>query len=155
ALRGIDLAVEPGGIVALVGASGSGKTTLLNIAGGVDRPDGGAVILEGRRLDELSERDLTRLRRGSVGMIFQDFHLMPDLTAIENVRLPLMFSGRNDGEAAARLMERAEIARRRDFYPHQLSGGEQQRVAIARALVNGPSLLLADEPTGNLDTEQA
>jgi putative ABC transport system ATP-binding protein len=155
ALRGIDLTLEAGSMAAIVGASGSGKTTLLNIAGGVDRPDGGEVLLQGRRIDGLPERELTKLRRRQVGMIFQDFNLMPDLTARENVLLPLMFSGGEGAGDALVLMERVEIAPRRSFYPHQLSGGEQQRVAIARALIHKPALLLADEPTGNLDSEQA
>jgi len=156
ALRGVDLSVEAGRIVAVVGASGSGKTTLLNIAGGVDRPTAGEVLLEGRRVDSLSESERTALRRTRIGMIFQDYYLVPGLTAVQNVRLPLMFSGDGGGpDRALELMERVEIAARKSFHPHQLSGGEQQRVAIARALIHGPSLLLADEPTGNLDSEQA
>jgi len=155
ALRGVDLHLEQGCIVAIVGSSGSGKTTLLNIAGGVDRPTDGQVILRGRRIDNLSEHELTLLRRREVGMIFQDYYLMPGLAAIENVRLPLVFSGGKEQDLAADLMERAEIGARRSFYPHNLSGGEQQRVAIARALIHSPALLLADEPTGNLDSEQA
>ncbi|HKY32709.1 MAG TPA: ABC transporter ATP-binding protein [Candidatus Polarisedimenticolia bacterium] len=155
ALRGVDLAVEPASLAVVLGASGSGKTTLLHIAAGVDRPTAGEVRFQGRRVDALPEAGLTELRRRHVGMIFQDFHLVPGLTALENVRLPLLFSGGRVSGRALEMMEKAEIAGRRDFYPRQLSGGEQQRVAIARALINGPSLLLADEPTGNLDSEQS
>ncbi|HZI93280.1 MAG TPA: ABC transporter ATP-binding protein [Patescibacteria group bacterium] len=155
ALRGVDLVVHPGRIVAIVGASGSGKTTLLNIAGGVDRPSAGEVHLLGRRIDGLPESELTKLRRHQVGMVFQEFHLMQDLTALENVRLPLIFSGSREQDRALELMDRVEITARRSFYPRELSGGEQQRVAIARALIHKPSLLLGDEPTGNLDSAQA
>lgn len=155
ALRGVDLDVECGKITAVVGASGSGKTTLLNIAGGVDRPTKGEISFRGERLDALSESKLTKLRRGHVGMIFQDFLLVPVLTALENVGLPQMFSGGGSPGRAMELLQRASIGQRAGFYPGQLSGGEQQRVAIARALINDPSLLLADEPTGNLDSVQA
>ncbi|HEY3176322.1 MAG TPA: ABC transporter ATP-binding protein [Candidatus Polarisedimenticolia bacterium] len=155
ALRGVDLAVEPGTIVAIAGASGSGKTTLLNIAAGIDRPTSGSVLFQGRPIENLAERELTDLRRRHVGMIFQEFHLVPGLSAIQNVRLPLVFSRDRGPDRAHEVMESAGIGARRDFHPHQLSGGEQQRVAIARALIHGPSLLLADEPTGNLDSVQA
>ena len=153
ALRSVDLEVDAGGITAIVGASGSGKTTLLNIAGGVDRPSTGEVWLDGVRIDGCSEAKLTAMRRGRVGMIFQDFFLIPELTALENVRLPLLFSGGDTDPME--MLARTEIADRSSFYPHQLSGGEQQRVAIARALIHRPRLLLADEPTGNLDSKQA
>ena len=155
ALRGVDLTVGPGQVIAIVGASGSGKTTLLNIAGGVDRPTSGCVLFQGHPMETMSESELTHLRRRHVGMIFQDFCIVPGLTALENVRLPLMFSGARSGDRALELLEKIGISNRRSFYPHQLSGGEQQRVAIARALINEPELLLADEPTGNLDSEQA
>jgi len=155
ALRGIDLELERGAITAIVGASGSGKTTLVNIAGGIDRPTNGEVLFEGGRIDDLPESGLTLMRRRHVGMIFQDFLLVPGLSAQENVRLPLVFSGEADDGRSLAMMKRAEIDGRRRFHPHQLSGGEQQRVAIARALIHGPSLLLADEPTGNLDSVQA
>jgi len=158
ALSGVDLDVESGRITAVIGASGSGKTTLLNLAGGVDRPTEGEIHFRGDRVDTLSEARLTRLRRGHVGMIFQDFLLVPVLTALQNVSLPLMFSGGGRGGRGGRaleLLEKANIRQRAGFYPGQLSGGEQQRVAIARALINDPELLLADEPTGNLDSVQA
>ncbi len=155
ALRGVDLKVSPGQVVAILGASGSGKTTLLNIAGGVDRATSGSVLFRGRAMETMSESELTHLRRHHVGMIFQDFCLVPGLTAVENVRLPLMFSHKGRHDRTLELLAKAEISERGSFYPHQLSGGEQQRVGIARALINEPELLLADEPTGNLDSEQA
>jgi putative ABC transport system ATP-binding protein len=155
ALRGVSLALPPARVGVILGSSGSGKTTLLHIAGGVERPTSGQVILDGGRLDTLPESGLIDLRRRRIGMIFQDFHLVPGLTALENVRLPLLFTGERDAGRALELMRRLEIDGRRDFQPHQLSGGEQQRVAIARALIHAPSLLLADEPTGNLDSGQA
>ena len=155
ALRGVDLAVTRGRIDAVVGTSGSGKTTLLNIAGGVDRPTAGSVLFEGRRVDTASEPERTELRRKHIGMIFQDFCLVQGLTALENVQLPLVFSGGVKDDRAMELLQETEIYARRSFYPNQLSGGEQQRVAIARALIHEPSLLLADEPTGNLDSDQA
>jgi ABC-type lipoprotein export system ATPase subunit len=154
ALKGVDLALDRGQVGVILGASGSGKTTLLHIAGGVDRPTSGTVVFDGARIDRFTESQLTRWRRRSVGMIFQDHHLVPGLTALDNVRLPLMFSKARPAEEPETLMRRAEIAERAGFYPRQLSGGEQQRVAVARALVQGPALLLADEPTGNLDSEQ-
>ena len=155
ALRGVNLTLGAGKIVVVIGASGSGKTTLLNIAAGLDRPTTGEVAFKGDRIDQLSERGMTDWRRRHTGMIFQDFHLMAGLTAEQNVRLPLLFSHEPGADRAVAMMERAEIAARRGFYPRQLSGGERQRVAIARALIHGPELLLADEPTGNLDSEQA
>jgi len=155
ALRDVDLTVSLGQVIAIVGASGSGKTTLLNIAGGVDRPTSGSVLFQGHRMETMSESELTNLRRRHVGMIFQDFCIVEGLTALENVKLPLMFSGAVAGDRALEMLEKVGISNRRSFYPHQLSGGEQQRVGIARALINEPELLLADEPTGNLDSEQA
>jgi len=159
ALRGACLEVGAGRIVGVVGASGSGKTTLLNIAGGVDRPTSGTVNFQGNRIDTLSEGGLTDLRRRHIGMIFQEFHLVGGLTAVQNVRLPLMFSrdsaSAGGGARATELLEITGIGSRASFRPHQLSGGEQQRVAIARALIRNPELLLADEPTGNLDSHQA
>ena len=138
-------------MVALLGRSGSGKSTLLNLIGGIDRPDAGTVEVGGRRLDRLSERELTRFRATEVGFVFQFFHLIPELTGEENVLLPARLArGTPPGRARA-LLDRLGLEGAADRLPHTMSGGEQQRVAIARALVNEPRLILADEPTGNLD----
>ena len=155
ALRGVNLSLDAGSIMVVIGASGSGKSTLLNIAAGLDRPTAGEVLFKGDRIDRLSEREMTAWRRRHTGMIFQDFHLMAGLTAEQNVRLPLLFAPEPGPDRAVAMMEKTEISARRAFYPRQLSGGERQRVAIARALIHSPELLLADEPTGNLDSEQA
>jgi putative ABC transport system ATP-binding protein len=155
ALRGVDLTVARGEFVALVGPSGSGKSTVLNLIGGLDTPTDGQVWIDGTELGDSDERTLTRHRRQHVGFVFQSFNLLPRLTAEENVALPLMFSGVPEKERLHRarvLLERVGLAARLTHRPTQLSGGEQQRVAIARALVGEPALLLADEPTGNLDT---
>jgi putative ABC transport system ATP-binding protein len=155
ALRGVDLEITRGEFVALVGPSGSGKSTVLNLIGGLDRPTSGEVWINSTELSASDERALTRHRRQHVGFVFQSFNLLPRLTAEENVALPLMFSGIPEKERLARaqmLLERVGLGARLTHRPTQLSGGEQQRVAIARALVGQPALLLADEPTGNLDT---
>jgi putative ABC transport system ATP-binding protein len=155
ALRGVDLAIGHGEFVALVGPSGSGKSTVLNLIGGLDRPTSGEVWINDTELSASNERTLTRHRRQHVGFVFQTFNLLPRLTAEENVALPLMFSGVSEKERRERaraLLERVSLGARLTHRPTQLSGGEQQRVAIARALVGQPALLLADEPTGNLDT---
>jgi len=155
ALRGVDLAIARGECVALVGPSGSGKSTVLNLIGGLDRPTSGEVWINGTELGNSDERTRTRHRRQHVGFVFQSFNLMPRLTAEENVALPLMFSGVPEKERMARaqaLLKRVGLGPRLTHRPTQLSSGEQQRVAIARALVGQPALLLADEPTGNLDT---
>jgi ABC-type lipoprotein export system ATPase subunit len=154
-LDGADLHVDAGELVALIGPSGCGKSTLLHLIGGLDRPDAGSIELAGRRLEQESERGLTELRRREVGFVFQFFHLIPELTGEENVLLPTRLS-RNGGSAPARarrLIEELGLAEAASRRPAQLSGGEQQRLSIARALANNPSLLLADEPTGNLDQE--
>jgi putative ABC transport system ATP-binding protein len=153
ALDSLDADVLPGEFVALVGASGSGKSTLLHLVGGIDIPSSGTLSVGGRDLSTLNERALTLYRRRDVGMVFQFFNLLPHLTVRENVELPRHLDGRTDAsERAAHLLERVGLEHRGEAYPYELSGGEMQRVAIARALVTGARLLLADEPTGNLDS---
>jgi len=150
-LKDISFEVEPGGFVAIVGPSGSGKTTLLGLLAGLDRPSMGRVWLDGQDLDALDEDGRARLRRERVGFVFQSFQLIPTLTALENVQVPLELAG-GDGAAPAReLLQRVGLGGRGHHYPAQLSGGEQQRVALARAFSNRPRILFADEPTGNLD----
>ncbi len=153
-LRGVDIDVYPGEVVGLIGPSGSGKSSLLHSAGLLERPDNGLVALEGRDCSKLSERARTRIRLGTVGFVYQFHHLLPEFTALENVAMPLTIAGkrRKDADARAKeLLEGLGLAARMNHQPAQMSGGEQQRVAIARALANHPKLLLADEPTGNLD----
>ena len=153
ALDGLDLEVAPGEFIALVGESGSGKSTLLHLVGGIDRPTSGTIEVAGRDVAALAERDLVLYRRREVGMVFQFFNLLPHLTVQENVELPRRLdAGADAGERARLLLERVGLARRAGAHPYELSGGEMQRVAIARALVSGARLLLADEPTGNLDS---
>ena len=152
ALNDVSLQVNSGDFIAIMGPSGSGKSTLLNVIGGLDYPSSGEVILDGRRIDNLDENALVDVRRGKVAYVFQQYHLLPSLTALENVLLPLIFCGANGGtEKALNILKRVGLEKRAEHNPSQLSGGEQQRVAIARALVNEPSLILADEPTGNMD----
>lgn len=154
-LRGVDLAVPRGAYLALLGASGAGKSTLLHLLGGLDVPSGGHITFEGRRLDALSGRALAVFRNRRVGFVFQAYHLLPDLDALENVCAPARLARVPAAQAAARgraLLERVGLGQRLEHRPAELSGGEQQRVAIARALINQPDLLLADEPTGNLDS---
>ena len=151
----VDLDVAPGETLAVMGPSGCGKSTLLHLLGGLDRPSSGQVWLAGERIDDMSERALARMRRRSVGFVFQAFHLMEELTAAENVELPALLAGRSARAAkrqAAELLERIGLADRSKFLPSALSGGQRQRVAIARALSNEPRVVLADEPTGNLDS---
>jgi putative ABC transport system ATP-binding protein len=158
ALDGISLTFETGEIAAIIGRSGSGKSTLLQLLGGLDRPTSGEVFVRGKRLAESSEDELALYRRQDVGFIFQFFNLVPTLTAQQNVELPLTLAGVSRSERrrrATELLDRTGLAGRREHRPGQLSGGEQQRVAIARALVHDPPLLLADEPTGNLDSKTA
>jgi ABC-type lipoprotein export system ATPase subunit len=155
AVDGIDLEVSRGETVAVMGPSGCGKSTLLHIIGGLDRASGGEVWMADRRIDDLGERDLARMRRTDVGFVFQAFHLMDELTAVENVELSALLAGHTAQEArrwATDLLERVGLADRAGFLPSVLSGGQRQRVAIARALSNEPLVVLADEPTGNLDS---
>jgi putative ABC transport system ATP-binding protein len=156
ALNGVDLAVRPGEFVAVMGPSGSGKSTLLNLLAGLDRPSEGLIRLEGQDLGRLSDRNLTLLRRRRIGFVFQFFNLVPTLTAEENILLPMLLDGRRVDQALlGRLLADLGLAERARHKPDQLSGGQQQRVAIARALVTEPALILADEPTGNLDSQSA
>ena len=156
AVADVSLALEPGDFVALVGPSGCGKSTLLHLCGAMDRPTSGAVRLETTDLASLGDDDLTRVRRERVGFVFQFFNLLPTLTLIENVQLPLLLAGQRATTVepeARRLLDRVGLGHRLRHYPRQLSGGELQRGAVARALVHRPALLIADEPTGNLDSE--
>ena len=159
ALRGVDLVIRPGELVAIVGPSGSGKTTILNIVTGIDRPTAGTVTVDGRRIDALSEEELAVWRGAHVGVVFQFFQLLPTLSALENAVLPLDFAGRGSKrervERARHNLELVGLRDKLDHQPAELSGGEQQRVAIARALANDPKLIVGDEPTGNLDSVAA
>lgn len=151
-LKDVSLEIHAGESVAIIGPSGSGKTTLLLLLAGLDHPDAGSIEIQGTQLDGLSADELADLRRDRMGIVFQSFHLIPSLTALGNVTLPLEIAGDPDTSAKAReTLRRVGLDHRESHYPMQLSGGEQQRVAIARALVHSPPLLLADEPTGNLD----
>jgi ABC-type lipoprotein export system ATPase subunit len=155
ALDGVELDVAAGETLAVMGPSGCGKSTLLHLLGGLERPSGGEVWLAGSRIDRLSERALARLRRRAIGFVFQAFHLMEELTAVENVELPALLAGRSPRAArrrAAELLDQVGLTDRAKHLPSALSGGERQRVAIARALSNEPLVVLADEPTGNLDS---
>lgn len=153
ALNNVSLDVSEGDFIAVMGPSGSGKSTLLNVIGGLDRLSGGEVVFDGKRIDKLDENALVEIRRGKIAYVFQQYHLLPSLTAIENVFLPLLFCGSNGKslDKAMGILKVVGLEKRARHKPSQLSGGEQQRVAIARAIVNNPSLILADEPTGNMD----
>lgn len=156
ALRGVSFQMEAGDFVALMGPSGCGKSTLLHLMGGMDRPTRGRVMLGGVPLDALDEEALTRLRRKKIGFVFQFFNLLPTLTVIENVALPLMLDGQSESrvrDRASKLLDRVGLGPRATHYPAELSGGEMQRAAVARAIIANPQLVLADEPTGNLDTD--
>ena len=152
----VDLDVPAGETLAVMGPSGCGKSTLLHLLGGLDRPSAGEIWLAGERIDQMSERGMAALRRDAVGFVFQAFHLMDELTAVENIELPALLAGRSPRAArrrAAELLDQVGLADRARHLPSQLSGGQRQRVAIARALANSPLIVLADEPTGNLDSE--
>jgi putative ABC transport system ATP-binding protein len=158
ALRGVDLAIERGEFVAIMGPSGCGKSTLLNLLAGLDRPTAGEVWLDGERIDRRSEAELARLRRRKIGFVFQFFNLLPTLSVVENVELPLLLVGQRRREArrtASELLGELGVGDRHAAAPAQLSGGQQQRVALARALANAPDIVLGDEPTGNLDSAAA
>ena len=153
ALRGVDLEVEPGKLTAVMGPSGSGKSTLMHLLAALDRPTSGYVVIAGRRLGQLSDNEVTKIRREHIGFVFQFFNLLPMLTAEENIRLPLSIAGEKPEQAFFdALLDKVGLSDRRSHRPAELSGGQQQRVAIARALVTRPTVVFADEPTGNLDS---
>lgn len=156
ALRGANLAVEEGELVSIMGPSGSGKSTLLNLVGCLDRPTDGSYILDNRDVSDLSDAELSEVRSGQIGFIFQSYNLIPQLNVIENIEIPLFYQGlseRESYERAVELGERVGLGDRLQHHPPELSGGQRQRVGVARALANNPAIVLADEPTGNLDTE--
>jgi len=158
AVDNVDLAIEAGEFVVIMGASGSGKSTLLNLLGGIDRPTYGEVVLLGRKYSRLSETGLARLRRTGLGFVFQSYNLLSELSAYENVALPMRLVALSEREISQRttaLLEEVGMSHRASHPPHELSGGEQQRIAVARALANNPAVVLADEPTGNLDSANA
>ncbi len=155
-LKGIDAVIEQGEIVAIIGASGAGKTTLLQIVGTLDKPDCGEIRYDGKRVDNLPDREMARFRNGNIGFVFQFHQLLPEFTALENVMIPALIGGRNSSEAereAKRILDFLSLSDRLSHKPAQLSGGEKQRVAVARALINRPSVILADEPSGSLDSK--
>ena len=155
-LKGIDAVIEQGEIVAIIGASGAGKTTLLQIVGTLDKPDCGEIRYDGKRVDNLPDREMARFRNGNIGFVFQFHQLLPEFTALENVMIPALIGGRNSSEAereAKRILDFLSLSDRLSHKSAQLSGGEKQRVAVARALINRPSVILADEPSGSLDSK--
>lgn len=151
-LRGLNLRVEKGEFLAVTGSSGSGKSTLLNLIGGMDRPDRGSVSVGGEVVSSYGDEELTRYRRDKIGFIFQFFNLLPNLSVLENIEIPLLLKGKDEAGRVKAFISRLGLTGKSQSYPYQLSGGEQQRVAIARALIHDPELILADEPTGSLDS---
>ncbi|MDR6194667.1 ABC transporter ATP-binding protein [Siphonobacter sp. SORGH_AS_0500] len=156
-LKGIDLQIQPGEIVSIVGASGAGKSTLLHLLGTLDRPDSGQIFLDGQEISSLKDRALAEFRNRRIGFIFQFHNLLPEFTALENVCMPAWIAGKTaeTEERARMLLAKLGLAQRESHHPSQLSGGEQQRVAVARALINAPAVIFADEPSGNLDSKNA
>ena len=154
-LKGVNFKLVAGEMAFIIGRSGSGKSTFLHILGGLDQPTAGKILFEGQDLTDMAEKQLTRVRNRRVGFVFQSYHLLPELTLFENVVLPSMILGKRDDKWAKEIIRRVKLTNRMDHFPSELSGGEQQRAAIARALANRPSLVLCDEPTGNLDNETA
>ena len=152
-LKGLNLQVEKREFLAVTGSSGSGKSTLLNLIGGMDRPDRGSVSVSGEAVSSYGDEELTRYRRDKIGFIFQFFNLLPNLTVLENIEIPLLLKGKDDAGRVQSFILRLGLTGKSESYPYQLSGGEQQRVAIARALIHDPELILADEPTGSLDSD--
>lgn len=153
-LKDVSLSINSGETISLIGPSGSGKSSLLMLMGGLERPTAGKIMIDGAEITKMREDDLASFRRGRIGVVFQSFHLIPTMTALENVCTPLEIAGKPDVLAKAKIMlDRVGLAHRQDHYPHHMSGGEQQRVAIARALAVKPTIILTDEPTGNLDQD--
>jgi putative ABC transport system ATP-binding protein len=152
-LKGISFEVQRGEFISIMGSSGSGKSTLLNLIGGMDKPEKGRVIIDGENITAYTDENLTLYRRLRVGFIFQFFNLLPNITVSENISMPLLLSGREDKEKVRACIQRLGLYGKENTYPYELSGGEQQRVAIARALIHEPDIILADEPTGSLDSE--
>jgi len=152
-LKGITLGIGKGEFVSITGSSGSGKSTLLNLIGGMDRPDAGGIIIDEEAISSFTDEELTLYRRRKIGFIFQFFNLLPNITVFENIRMPLLLNGSNDKDRVKSFIQRVGLRGKEESFPFELSGGQQQRVAIARALVHDPDIILADEPTGSLDSQ--
>jgi putative ABC transport system ATP-binding protein len=152
-LKGISLTIEKGDFVSVTGSSGSGKSTLLNLIGGIDRPDKGTILVDSAAISSYNDEQLTAYRRKQIGFIFQFFNLLPNITVFENVLMPLLLNGREEEGSVLAMIDHVGLRGKEHAYPYQLSGGEQQRVAIARALIHNPAIILADEPTGSLDSD--